>query len=298
MFNSDRKRLPDLRYAGDAIRIHRAQVKEFNGEVQLTGMKMTSYVVFRGDSEDATRDDRWAISAIARGYEPSDADKAQFWQVWRWGQDRIFSFRTLKDEHSSKICDMLRADETKTVEEFRDFTVMVSAVFSIPQDPNTGGVTPCGVLRVWDGTGPPSSDPVPPTVPQDLALELHRQGDPSSFCLDRLNHIISRILESKSDFSVMAPRILTGRVVNVAVWEDAHWELAQSVVKVGSFIRLRNVRDSVLHGTSVRCLHVSSVSYLSPLPDLTFEVRNEAAMLVSCQGEPFLSHSKCLLTGG
>jgi Telomeric single stranded DNA binding POT1/CDC13 len=85
MFHSDRNRLPDLRYAGDVIRIHRAKVEEFKGEIQLVGLKLTSYVVFRGDSEEGDRDDRWSVSAVAKGFVLSSQEKEHFAQVWRWG---------------------------------------------------------------------------------------------------------------------------------------------------------------------------------------------------------------------
>jgi Telomeric single stranded DNA binding POT1/CDC13 len=276
MFNSDRNRLPDLRYAGDVVRIHRAKVEEFKGEIQLVGLKLTSYVVFRGDSEAVDRDDRWSVSAVAKGYMLSSQDKELFTRIWRWGQQRIFSFPTLKVDHCTQICDMLRVDDTQSVEGDRDFTLMVCSISTVPQDPSTGGVTPRGILRVWDGTGFPISDPVPELLPPSLANLLRSSGDPPSVCLERLAQITRRIGALKDEFKVPAPRSLTGRVVNVAIWEDAHWELVaeRSAVKVGSFIRLRNVRESVLHNTNIRCINVSAMSYLTPLPDLTFEVRS------------------------
>ena len=44
------------------------------------------------------------------------------------------------------------------------------------------------------------------------------------------------------------PKCLCGRVTNVAIWEEPHWDLIREVLRVGSFIRLRNVHEGRLYG--------------------------------------------------
>lgn len=53
-------------------------------------------------------------------------------------------------------------------------------------------------------------------------------------------------------FMLEAPECLYGRVVNVAVWEGPHWDLVSLVVRIGTFIRLRNVEDKTM-GSGFRC---------------------------------------------
>lgn len=271
IFSRSKERLPDLRYCGDVIRLHRAKVNEFQDEVQLLGQAPTSYVTFRGNADDPSRNDCWTAAAVARDYEVSEEELPTFARFWRWGQQRLRSFPTMKPEHSTMIGDMLGVEATELVEGHRDFTLMVGAILPIPADPSTAGVTPRGLLRAWDGTGVPRSDPIPELVPPDLAQTALVDGDPPGRCLDKLATLIDR-LRSLQQSDMRAPESLSGRVVNVVVWEDAHWEKVQQVLQVGMFVRLRNVRESILYGTSIRCLNVSAMSYLNPLPDLTCEV--------------------------
>ncbi len=102
-------------------------------------------------------------------------------------------------------------------------------------------------------------------------------------------------LEVKMDH----PGALCGKVANAVIWERAHWNLICKHVPIGTFIRLRNVGVRKWKEQSFRCKYrladaresisspcfltsfyvfeafmVHSKSWLSPLPNLTFEIRN------------------------
>jgi len=73
-------------------------------------------------------------------------------------------------------------------------------------------------------------------------------------------------------FELEPPKAVCGRVVNVAVWEDPSWDLVDASVRIGAFIRLRNVEDRTM-ASGFRCLMAYNRSSLTPLPDKTFEIR-------------------------
>ena len=68
--------------------------------------------------------------------------------------------------------------------------------------------------------------------------------------------------EAEDNESFDPPKCLCGRVVNVAIWEAEQWEQIrsnESGVRVGKFVRLKNVNDGRL-GTEnpKRCEHQRS----------------------------------------
>ena len=83
---------------------------------------------------------------------------------------------------------------------------------------------------------------------------------------------ISKIKECRDGRPPLTiPQRLCGRVMNVAIWETSHWNLVGHL-KVGEFIRLRNVKESFFPEIGIRCLQVASKSWLTPMPEYTFEV--------------------------
>jgi hypothetical protein len=267
--------LPDIRYAGDVLRMHRVQLRKWKDEMQLTGLRMSSYVVCRDGGIVPGGSSGWSIEPTARTeFSLTLADERQFMALWEWGQSRLLSHPSMKVSQSFKLCEMQRQDhdqlETYGDEHTRgDLTVMVASIIPVPEESSTSGVTPCGFLRVWDGTGFPASDPLP--LATAAASDAVKNGDPPSEAIIAMAAIIKNLIRCRPDSNILPPKALTGRVANVAIWEDSHWQLVTKVVRAGSFIRLRNVQDSKME-SGLRCLMVFSKSYLTPLPGLTYEV--------------------------
>jgi hypothetical protein len=82
-----------------------------------------------------------------------------------------------------------------------------------------------------------------------------RYGDPPSSSLVRISSII-KLLENEGVYKTTAydpPKSLCGRVANAVIWESSHWTLVTSVIRIGDFIRLRNIRDNKDTESGLRC---------------------------------------------
>lgn len=176
---------------------------------------------------------------------------------------------------------------------------MVTSILPFPQHLRNQ-ITPAGFVRVWDGSGFSDSDRQVSFLDgtcslfsciclgflndflltnSDATSKYHRyplailapaqpNNDPPSEALVA----ISKIKECRNGRPPLTiPQRLCGRVMNVAIWENSHWNLVGHL-KVGDFIRLRNVKESFFPEIGMRCLHVASKSWLTPMPATTFEV--------------------------
>ena len=144
-----------------------------------------------------------------------------------------------------------------------DFCVMITSVLPMPPV-GSRGIVPRGFLRVWDGTGIPISDPNP-------TGEQNEDGDPPPEALTRLATIYRKL-------GIDPPIQVTGRVVNVAIWENDPWEQVRDLPP-GSFFRLRNTREEFIQCNQLNCLTVTGnsksnggVTHVTPIPDDCFEV--------------------------
>jgi hypothetical protein len=151
-----------------------------------------------------------------------------------------------------------------------DVTLLVCAILEMAPEKRSSA-TPRGFLRVWDGTGPPTSDPFPDDCISN-GYNASRDGDPPSCVVEKLAGIVQELRRIRQNPNLQEPKALTGRIGNVAIWEEPFWELVQKAVKVGSFIRLRNVHDTRIPNGIRRYLMVFAKSYLTPLPNMTYEV--------------------------
>lgn len=273
IFAKDKLYLPKIRFGGDVLRLHRVQVQEWNENLQLLGLRASSFVVCRKEFIPDENDFGWTLLPTSRShFEVSGPEKKKFAGLWKWGQHRFSSFPTMNSSKRFKLADVQRQDsqsvESLSDENSRgDSTVMVTAI--IPADERLA--YPRGFLRVWDGTGPPICDPLFNLGPQ--ALESVANGDPPDKALVRLAEVVEKVQYLRpSQPPLSAPIAVTGRVVNVAVWDDSHWELVNEVVRVGTFIRLRNVQENRVPESDLRCVMVHTKSYMTPLPDTAFEI--------------------------
>lgn len=91
IFGKSKENFPHLRFAGDVIRMHRVQLKTFEGQVQLTGLKKSSYVVCRckqiEDGDNVTDDPHW-IFVSSQNTMTSRAEELEMQNLWLWGQDQ------------------------------------------------------------------------------------------------------------------------------------------------------------------------------------------------------------------
>lgn len=78
--------------------------------------------------------------------------------LWKWGQTFVRDSPTIKKEHSFTLAEMasMNNEEEENLKD-RDITVMIAGIYPYPQQPS--GANPRGMLRIWDGTGMPPSDP-------------------------------------------------------------------------------------------------------------------------------------------
>jgi len=279
IFTKALSELPDILYAGDVLRMHRVKLQAWSGQMQLMGQQHSSYVVCRDDNSVAGGANQMIICPTAKAeFTLTTNDERRFAELWKWGQKRLFSHASMKVSQSFKLADMRRQDnwqmETYGEDNTRgDLTVMVAAILPVPKE-LINGISPRGFLRVWDGTGFPASDPMPLATAEANEAVMH--GDPPPEAIVCLASIIKRLQTIRPNPTMQTPKAVSGRVANVAIWEDSHWGLIEKAVRVGSFIRLRNVQDSRFppdgYAGGLRCLMVYAKSYLTPLPDMTYEV--------------------------
>lgn len=270
IFTKVKDALPKVLYAGDVLRMHRVKLQQWKDDMQLMGIRASSYVVCRGNVQDPAATTQWTVLSTSQTSQVSQAEQKRMQTLWTWGQKRILSHPTMKPENSFKLGDVMHQESAmmaSTQSEIAggDITVMVSAILPIPEHELTA-VSPRGFLRVWDGTGTPDSDPYP------LPGVMVGANDPPSSALVQLAALVKRLRFIRQNPDLQPPKVVTGRVVNVAIWEKTHWELVNQAVTVGSFVRLRNVRDDRLPNSGLHCLMVLPNSYLTPLPSFCYEV--------------------------
>jgi len=276
VFSADKSKLPVIRYAGDVVRAHRVAVQEYNGEIQLVGRRNSSFYVVRPRNETQMlqnpQGQGWVESYTASKPSMLDVDDyMRMRDLWRWGRKRLIEHPTLHAKERFSIADVGPSDDgeramagvpiERTVNS-GDIIAMVTAI--IPQPPEqVSDRTPRAFLRLWDGTGRPESDPIP--ISGLIARQATQEGDPPASVLAAISKIVPTLVnggsegEGEDNESFDPPTCLCGRVVNVAIWEAEQWEQIrsnESGVRVGKFVRLKNVNDGRL-GTEnpKRCEH-------------------------------------------
>ena len=147
---------------------------------------VSSYVVFRQQrnpqggeyhmqqqNQLATNTDGWSVIPTATSsYSFTGDDEERSQTLWRWGQHRILVRPTIHPEHRCTLENLALAvakgqdfaartrnkHKKAIIGQNLDLTAMVSAIIPFPPSQRQPG-SPCGLLRVWDGTGLPRSDP-------------------------------------------------------------------------------------------------------------------------------------------
>ena len=117
------------------------------------GLKPTQYVVIRkvGPIWQACPT---ALNNFA--FNSSDIERSQ--ALWRWAKEHHSKEnQSIGPDHRFTLAELhkLKTEADETAFQNRDITVMVIEKLSY----QSSGVLPRGLLRVWDGTGNPPSDP-------------------------------------------------------------------------------------------------------------------------------------------
>ena len=271
VFANKKEDLPQINEAGDVLHLKCVGLQIYNNQVQLLSSpaRGSSLTVIRPKEkrrEHQQEDDReWPFDASPPStFEGEVID--QFVHLWKWGQKRMRSHPSMKVSTQFRIVDVNRIGINGETG-LQDCTVMVVSMFASPEgrDPPL----PRGFLRIWDGTGASQSEKLP--IPTAEANEAVLRGEPTSAVIGRMAAFI-REMEKGADDPIEPPKSLCGKVINVAIWEDAHWELVKKTLRPGKFVRIRNVSQGQLYN-GLQVLFALSKTWLTPLPDETYEAR-------------------------
>ena len=210
--------------------------------MQLLGRTTTKVHVFSPDQSSLTL----AFECDADGAKIVAEEKEYLETLWDWGQERMATKPTMKRAQRIKL------SEVASMEEAGDCTAMVCGLYETQRISDSA--IPRGYLRLWDGTGAPSSDPLPPQIPVDYTMSA--TGDPPTQAMVALHLTIGTLNNSpyRTETTVALSEVVSvcGRVVNLAVWESPHWDFSKRNFNVGDFIRLRNVGKGTLN-TGLTC---------------------------------------------
>ena len=144
--------------------------------MQLLGRSTTKVTVFSRDQSSST------FQCDADGTRIAADEHETLVRLWNWGQERIATKPTIRRTQRIKL------SEVVSMEEPGDCTAMVCGLVESPRivDNSPIIIMPRGYLRLWDGTGAPSSDPLP--VPSAMAMIAY--GDPPTEALVALHSTI------------------------------------------------------------------------------------------------------------
>ena len=267
IFCKKQERLPQLIWMGDVIRIHRAAVEKWYNKIQLQGLAPTQYVVIR------KMEGSWKVIPTAvNGFTFNRSDEERSQALWRWANEHSEKSPSMKPEHCFTLDEMrhLKTDDDKTTFEHKDITVMVVQKLGY----HSSDVLPHGLLRVWDGTGTPPSDPL--FMPVQLVAPPPEEQREAAYSR-AVEKVISTSQQLQASVSggMEIPLSLTGQVSNVVIWEKSHWALIQKHIPVGTFLRLRNVHiPQRWEGNNFRSIFMHDKSWMTGLPTNNFEVRS------------------------
>ena len=281
MFAKHKSELPPVRSAGDVICCQKVLLQEYNNEPQLRAKKNNNIIVVRPrvarspeeSLHNSTSLEDWSVSD---GRHTVDLDLTN--ALWRWGQRRLSTHPTMSPNCYIAISQVSDHVDNFEVSVSGDITAVVTSILPTPEHLRRSD-TPRGFLRLWDGTGPSRSDPMPQSV-VNVNNADQSIADPPEQVLVRIDKILKTISSAEQPDTtcagVNAPLALCGRVINAIIWEEDLWNLIQrdGIINIGSFVRLRNINNAMLpSGSRVNCLSVHAKSSLTPLPYDAYEVK-------------------------
>ncbi|KAL7543791.1 hypothetical protein ACHAXR_013242 [Thalassiosira sp. AJA248-18] len=296
LFSKDKSKLPVVRSAGDVICCQKVFLQTYNGP-QLCAKKTSSIVIVRprqarcpGDDElhNSMSPNDWSASCSCHESNDEIHSTTQ-WQLvdnlWRWGQHRLSVHPTMSPNCHLSIDNVgdyhnNNGNNNLEVSISGDLTAAVTAIIPMPEHLRRRD-TPRGYIRLWDGTGPSRTDPLPLNPTAGSIPNQPPHNDPPQKVLIEIEKILANISSSSEcppenlggPCNIQAPISLCGRVINAIIWEDQLWNLIyrENIIDVGSFIRLRNINNAKLpSGTNSLSVHVKSS--MTPLPFDAYEV--------------------------
>lgn len=278
LFSKDKSKLPIVRSAGDVILGDKVTLQSWNGEAQLMSNKGVSKIVIIRPCQARTPANPSLPNSILPDGWSSIGDRLGSIQypyvnnLWLWGQQRLATYPTMTPSCYLSIGGV--GDINNSIAETSvsgDLTAAVTAIIPMPENLRHRD-TPRGFIRLWDGTGPSRSDPLPL---DETIIGISQPHDPPEQVLMEIEKILACMSSLSGHRIVEAPIVLCGRVINAVIWEEELWNLIhrEAIVHIGSFIRLRNVNNSKLASGLCNCLSVHSRSSLTPLPFDTYEVK-------------------------
>ena len=79
-------------------------------------------------------------------------------ELWKYGQKLLLNHPTINPKFRTRIENICPYTDNTSDEKYGDVIVMIARFIPFPSSLLTSN-SPKGFLRVWDGTGPPVTDP-------------------------------------------------------------------------------------------------------------------------------------------
>mmetsp|Transcript_29561 Transcript_29561/g.61661 ORF Transcript_29561/g.61661 Transcript_29561/m.61661 type:complete len:883 (+) Transcript_29561:438-3086(+) len=293
IFSKDKTKLPAVRSAGDVIVCAKVILQEWSGEPQLCARRTSRISIVRPRRPRCPGGEELHDPTPPDDYCSDEAGRDNLcWPLvdglWRWGQRRLSAHPTMSPNCYLSIAEAVGSEHdcNNNDNDFErsvsgDLTAAVTAIIAMPESLRRRD-SPRGYLRLWDGTGPSRTDPLPLSVTSAGNSNQQPQDDPPEQVLTTIEKIVRDISASGPPNAagldgnvIQAPIALCGRVINAIIWEENLWNLIhrESMIDMGSFVRLRNVNNTKLPTTGTNCLSVHNRSSLTPLPFDAYEIK-------------------------
>lgn len=170
LFSKNKSHLPVIRSAGDVICCRNAILQSYNNEPQLLCNRKANVVVVRpakvrsvdAELHNSISHPDWVQSCSC--HDGSEQVVHPYISLpltnslWRWGQRRLSSHPTMSPNCKISISGLDQPIDNVEMSVTGDLTVVVTAILPCPNHLRRRD-TPRGYIRLWDGSGPPRSDP-------------------------------------------------------------------------------------------------------------------------------------------
>lgn len=312
IFAKNAEDLPKLKYAGDLIRCHGIRPEMRDGSIYLTAWHWNSIAVARPSENvikwfDANAGARltrgkfcdWDFHELDTEHAPTNLDNLNAQSLWTFARNRISESPNVRAEYKTTISDLMNTNEAEMV--YKDLTVMVCSVTEYPTE-DQDMYSPRGVIRIWDGTGPPRSEAF--ITESSMIID----SEPNLLCIESIVDTCRMMRERKEGYSLpseneefisvaqLDPKCLCGMVVNLEIWENPQWQLVKEAPP-GTFVRLRQIGISTCKkNQQLKVLRTFPSSCIIYVPNSTYEVKK---LILSHQlriknNHPYNPMSACL----
>ena len=173
IFSKDKAKLPVVRSAGDVICCEKVILQVWNGEAQLCARthRQSNIVIVSpkqkrrpgDDIQNSTSPNDWSVSCSCHVRSTENQthtikNLSLVNKLWIWGQKRLSNHPTMSPNCYLSIAGVGNDHDNVEVSASGDLTAAVTAIIPMPVNLLRRD-TPRGFVRLWDGTGPPRSDP-------------------------------------------------------------------------------------------------------------------------------------------